>query len=107
MTQDGRGGGYNAGRSTGAANTPLAKAPTWRAGTRRGSVGGREEQRAVCAVLQGNPITRRGGVAPVVWRLESAPRLAGVRTRWHKDPGRLRGARSMSRRARERGPKTA
>ena len=77
-------------KSTGAGNTGLAMAL---AGARRGSVGGREEQRAVCAVLHGNPTMRRGGTAPGAWRSESAPRPAGVTTRWHRDPGRLRGAR--------------
>ena len=47
----------------------------------------------MCAVLHGNPTAARGGAAPSVWRSESTPRPSGVTTRWHRDPGRLRGAR--------------
>ena len=36
---DTRGGGYNAGRSAGAAISALAGVPPWRAGGQRGSVG--------------------------------------------------------------------
>ena len=59
MTQEGKWVRYNAGRSNGAASSVLAMVPPWRAGARRGSVAGREEQRAMCAVLHRNPATRR------------------------------------------------
>ena len=43
----------------------------------------------MCAGLQGHPTTRRGGHAPVVSRLGSAPSPAGATKHWHQDGGRL------------------
>ena len=45
------------------------------------------------AVFHRNPTTRRRRAAPVVWRSEPAARPAGVSTHWHRNPGRLCGAR--------------
>ena len=82
MTQDRKGGWYGAGKSARGAISALATAAPWRAGTQRGSVGceagGREEQRAMCAVFPGNCATRSRGAAPVGWRLGPAARSAGV-----------------------------
>ena len=95
MTQEGKGGGYNAGRSAGAANSALAMVPPRWAGARRGSVGRQEEHWEMCAVFHRNPTMRRRDPAPVVWRAEPAPRPAGVSTHWHRNSGGLRGARQF------------
>ena len=82
MTQQGEGGGWGTGRSTGAAISAPATTPPRRAGAQRGSdrceAGGRVEQRAMCVVFHGNPAPRTRGAAPVRWRSEQAPRPAGV-----------------------------
>ena len=85
MTQEGKGGGYNSGRSNGAANSALAIAPAWRAGARPGSIGGREEQRAMCAVIHGNPATRctrhvEVGVSTPPCRCYNTPALGSGQT---------------------------